>query len=439
MKFVLISPQPINEEKPSRKFTAKRALTLFLTWSIIILVLSSLIVNTLHINESEEAYKAKVESLLKEAVKVFEAIRGFPLETVTVEVITIEWAKENWGKAYAEPDIANIRREETIYKALFMISESESLYEAKVEWWGMVISAVWMNKIYVVREYFNPSDKFNAMKILIHELTHIMQSNFSVPYTPTFDGEKARAALIEGDARLMEEAYINEIWKKAVKLPFATVKACEAYPEISFYGSEPSALPKSISRLNYFPYEYGLKFVKALYSRGGWETVNQAYLNPPTTTEQIIHPEKYLANETYKETKSPTINEEGWQVLKNERFGEYFIFVMLAEWIPDEEASKAAEGWGGDKFTYYEKGNNYLFTWNITWDSAANASEFFEAFKKMMWKVGAEEEDQNLWSKHGRYLSLIMEGASTIIIGSDDKTLVQNIVAELASLQVASS
>lgn len=413
------------EEKTSI-FPAKRILILFLTWSVITVLLSSFLIHTMLITEIEE-YKAQVKSLLKEAIKIFKDIRGFSLETVEVEVITIEWAKENWGKAYAEPDIANIHREETIYRALFMISESESLYEARVEWWGMVVSAVWLNKIYVVKEYFNPSDKFNSEKTLIHELTHIMQSNFSIPYTPTFDGEKARAALIEGDARLMEEAYANQTIKGSITLQFAPAKAYREYPEISF-DSEPKALPESISRLNYFPYEYGLKFAKALYSKGGWEIINMAYGNPPTTTEQVMHPEKYLANETCIEAESPPISREDLQVMKNERFGEYFILVMLNKWIPSAEASKAAEGWGGDNFTYYERGDDYLFTWNIVWDSAEDASEFFTAFRSMMRVVGAKEESQNFWEKNGRYISLKWIGTSTIIAGSANKTLLQKTI-----------
>lgn len=428
MKVAFASTNSAEGEKPHRKFPAKSILILFLTWSIIILVLSSFLVNTLPVNESDEEYKARVENLLKETITIFKDIRGVSLETVDVEVITIEWAKENWGKAYAEPDIANIRREETVYRALFMISESESLYEARVEWWGMVVSAVWLNKIYVVKEYFNPSDKVNAEKTLIHELTHIMQSSFSIPYTPTFDGEKARAALIEGDARLMEEAYANQTMEGSIKLQFAPAKAYGKYPEISF-NSEPNALPESISRLNYFPYEYGLKFVKALYSKGGWEMINKAYGNPPVTTEQVMHPEKYLANETCIETESPPISEEDWQIMKNERFGEYFILVMLDRWIPPAEASKAAEGWSGDNFTYYERGDDYIFTWNIMWDSAEDALEFLTAFQSMMRAVGAEEEGQNLWEKNGRYISLKWIGTSTIIAGSANETLVQRIIA----------
>ncbi|MEM2969509.1 MAG: hypothetical protein QXR63_01075 [Candidatus Bathyarchaeia archaeon] len=379
-------------------------------------------------NAENDEYRLNVEGLLKETIKVFEEIRGFNLEDVEVEVVTISWAKENWGKAYAEADKEKILREERIYKALFMIPEDASLYEAEVEWSGMIVSAVWQNKIYVVKEYFNPSDKFNAEKTLIHELTHMMQGKyFSMPDIPTFDGEKAKAALTEGDACLMEEVYENKTKEGSLIVGITYGKATKGYYGYLFSSEISASLPDSISRLNYFPYAYGLKFVKTLYAQGGWESVNRAYGNPPTTTEQIMHPEKYFADEASKEVEAPVITEEGWQRVKSERFGEYFILVMLEKWVPNE-AVKAAEGWGGDNFTYYERGNDYLLTWNITWDSQEDASEFSISFQAMMNKVDAKEEAKNLWQKYDRHLSLTLKENSTLIVISTDKALVQKIV-----------
>jgi hypothetical protein len=45
------------------------------------------------------------------------------------------------------------------------------------------------------------------------------------------------------------------------------------------------------------PYLYGTLFVHALRRRGGWEAVNRAWDDAPTTTEQILHVEKWLAHE----------------------------------------------------------------------------------------------------------------------------------------------
>jgi hypothetical protein len=109
-------------------------------------------------------------------------------------------------------------------------------------------------------------------------LTHHDASKyFSIPEIPTFDGEKAKSALIEGDACLMEEAYTNKTKEKASLMEIANGKSFQQCLMRNFFSSEISAtLPDSISRLYYFPYEYGLKFVKALFAEGEWEAVNQS-------------------------------------------------------------------------------------------------------------------------------------------------------------------
>ena len=45
------------------------------------------------------------------------------------------------------------------------------------------------------------------------------------------------------------------------------------------------------------PYIYGTLFVHALRRRGGWDAVNRAWDDPPTTSEQILHVDKWLAHE----------------------------------------------------------------------------------------------------------------------------------------------
>ena len=45
-----------------------------------------------------------------------------------------------------------------------------------------------------------------------------------------------------------------------------------------------------------FPYREGAQFVAALLDVGWWPAVNAAYLDPPVSTEQILHPEKYIQN-----------------------------------------------------------------------------------------------------------------------------------------------
>jgi hypothetical protein len=371
-----------------------------------------------------DEYKALSKQLLNEAHKEFEKIRGVSLREVNLVVVNKEWVIENWGKGLADPEIADILIEENIYKALFMIPQDISLYDSRLEWTGLFSVAKWNGKIYIVKENFDPNNEFQAKTTFIHELTHILQESYTIPSRlRTFDGDKAKNSLIEGDANFMADTFRGEGVNPSV---FSIIpdEKIPSVPMLNMFSSEilPS-LPPTINDLNWFPYRNGVKFVEELFEMGGWEAVDKAYENPPNTTEQVMHPEKYFAKEDSQNVKAPLINGD-WKLIKTERFGEYFILVMLNNWIPEKEAEEAAEGWGGDKLSYYEINDGYLFTWNISWDSNEEANEFYIAFQKMMNETSAEKENDSHWFVYGRYISIQLNENSTLIISSTNETVV---------------
>jgi hypothetical protein len=188
-----------------------------------------------------------------------------------------------------------------------------------------------------------------------------------------------------------------------------------------------------------FPYEAGVGFIEALLANGGWEAVNDAYGRPPTTTEQILHPEKYLAGEVgetgdvgediifgivsgsvVKPLRGP------WWLNSYGRLGEFLLRTHLEEELPETEAASAAAGWGGDHWTLYfddEKGN--LLHLVINWDAPQELDEFYEAYLK--WLDVASEgtsqvlgADAALW--HGEERSVYVcrrDGRATILIASE--------------------
>lgn len=354
-----------------------------------------------------EEYKNLAEQLLENARKEFEQIRNTPIREVVLEVVNQSWVLENWGTGYI--DIEQTTIEENTYKALFMIPQDTDLYEVKLTWTGMYHAAKWKGKIYVVEDNFDITKNSSVTSTFVHELTHIMQDDYSLPQKTTLDASKALTSLKEGDASLMAATYNND----GVVPPSA---------EVSMPAS--SSIPKTIDWLNRFVYRYGLEFAKALYQKGGWETLNQAYNNLPNTTEQILHPEKYFNQENYQTVEAPTIT-GNWNLTKTDRLGEYFIQVMLDHWISTENAKAAASGWGGDIFSYYENGEEFAFTWNIMWDSEDDANEFYEIFQEMMDETLANKADNGNWFENGRYLSVQLNENSTLITSSVDSSIVQ--------------
>lgn len=361
-------------------------------------------------------YKRSVEALLGKVLERVGEVRGLSPPEIELKMVNVSWVKENWGRGYVEANAEEIRLDESIYKALFIIPQNFSLAEVFIEWSGYYMAAALEREVYVVRENFNPEDK-SAERTLAHEVTHAIQGRyFPAPERKTHDGEKAWSALIEGDADLTADKYME-------------IKGLSTYKTGRFpsiiLALKPSGVevPGSMLKIFYFPYDYGEDFVRTLYARDGWDSVNEAYGNPPTTTEEVMHPERYLAGEGATEVEAPGINTTGWRQKKRDTLGEHFILVMLSTSIPETEAERAADGWGGDNLTYYERNDNYLFTWKISWDSDGDASEFHDSFINMMNELGAEEIEPLLWRINGEYISLKRVGSTTLITGSTERFL----------------
>lgn len=350
------------------------------------------------------------------------------LGDVNLVIVNQSWAIQTWGEGYAAPDIVEINRTERVYKGLFVIPENASLYQATVDWAGYFVSAVWNGQIYVVTENFNPWDP-DAPSTFAHELTHIMQGLYysNIPsISSTFDSDRARTALSEGDANYMQDLFRNATTTSSSPEPSAKSEPTLAWALINspITAAVHPSLPNSISDFDYFPYSFGPDYINALYEKGGWATVDQAYSNPPNTTQQILQPQEYFNGIDAQPVQAPTLSEQGWTQEKTDRYGEYFIQVMLSNWIPQNQAQTAAASWSGDKMTYYEKGNDYLFTWKIQWNSTSTASTFDSSFQAMMKATNATKENRNDWYANGRYLNLEWDPTSnsTVIVGSSNET-----------------
>ena len=301
---------------------------------------------------SKDEYKNDVVTLLDNIKPIIEDFRALPgPEVINVEVITNDWAEDTWGRQYYSSKKREVEIEEQIYKLLFIIPMEKNLTRSYVESSGFTAGML-DNTLYVVKEYFNPKQEI-AAEIIAHELIHAIQSeNFEPPELEFYDEKQAWSALIEGDAIFTARQ-------------FSMLRVEEDSLYVECLNSilpviEPSKAHRldSISCLKMFPYDYGEEFIDTLFDYGGWETVNKAYYNSPVSTEQIIHPKKYLNNEPPENLEMPISLSEEWNLERTDRMGEHFVFIMLANWLDDDQARLASEGWGGDKLEYFESDND---------------------------------------------------------------------------------
>lgn len=377
-------------------------------------------VKTILFEREKLTYRRAVEKIFGRVVENIGEVRGLqPPSNIRLEIVDLRWVK---GLPKSKQELESLKLEEEIYKALFLIPEEASLEEAESQL--VFVAAASEDTIYLVREFFDPSNEREAKEVLAHEVTHTIQGKYFQAFNGRFHDEiQAWNALIEGDASFTGRLYAEKFDPPGEE----PLSGEPPRPECELRGE----IPRPVLEIRFFPYDYGAKFVEALYEEGGWTEVNEAYGRPPETTEQIMHPRKYLEAEGYEEVPAPPVKLLGLKAAKTERFGEHFILAMLGAHLDRGEALMAAEGWNGDNFTYYRVGDGYFYSWRISWDSAGDADEFLGAFTDMVEAMGGEREGR-VWRVGVRFATILREGAnSTLILGSSEGGLLLEALSQI--------
>jgi hypothetical protein len=217
----------------------------------------------------------------------------------------------------------------------------------------------------------------SAAATLAHELDHALQDqHFSLAehdkYVPgKSDSQSAFDALAEGDATsVMADVLLAKAQpgKTALDLP-EEVFAGQVLESVS---SGPAARSPHIMRTSLVsPYVYGTIFVNALRRVGGWKAVDAAWANLPTTTEQILHVEKWQSHEPALDVRAPSVAAlgSGWKAVEQDTSGELGLRLTFEEWMEPENAKRAAEGWGGDRLVLAENGGRTALAIHIRYDA----------------------------------------------------------------------
>lgn len=242
----------------------------------------------------------------------------------------------------------------------------------------------WTKELYVIGVSFNGVEKY----IYSHEFNHALTDqhfNFNgMGVMPVCQGDAQRCqairGLIEGDSTLLMNQWL---------LQYA---GPQDYRDILNYDPPSSTLPEQFPppyavREGAFPYGEGYRFVKYLYDRGNWAGVDKAYESLPQSTEQILHPKKYLDGEAPIVVKDAPLGEVlggEWRLLDQNSLGEFRTYLILgygadvAAQLSDSVAETAAAGWGGDGYqTYYnDSAGQTVLAGHWVWDTTKDAKEF---------------------------------------------------------------
>lgn len=232
---------------------------------------------------------------------------------------------------------------------------------------------------------------------LAHELAHALADQhhplgkFLNQGSPDDDAQTAREAVMEGQATFLGWAYMA----KAEHQDLDTVlkKLSQQSGDSSgfpVFSKEPLYMRESLV----FPYDAGLAFQYAIYQKHGRDSFDELFTRPPDSTQQIMHPEKYLEGDTPLDPKPPPLDKpiaRKFKMLGQGSMGEFDHNVLFRTYLPEPESIETASHWRGGNFRLYEnKHEKYpVLTYISQWDSPDSASHAFELYQKVMkarWK-----------------------------------------------------
>jgi hypothetical protein len=185
-------------------------------------------------------------------------------------------------------------------------------------------------------------------EVIAHELTHALDDQWFNLHRPQLDGADDESGfgfrgLVEGNARRVEEAYVASL------SPAEQIQAVTEQGALLALHPELLDLPPVLLALEESPYSDGSLFVQDLLDTGGQSRLDAAFAMPPTTSEQILDPKRYIAGEAAVAVQTPGADGSSSSVGV---LGALLLREMLFDSLPSvAQVQRAITGWGGDAYT----------------------------------------------------------------------------------------
>jgi hypothetical protein len=259
-----------------------------------------------------------------------------------------------------------------------------------------------------------------AETVLAHELTHALEDQrfpllaevSDAGPSGDADAALARLSLVEGTATEVMQRYMNRYFTAEEALAGTLAGAF----------ADTGSMPPFLQAQTVFPYLGGREFVAELLRRaaGRWALVDLAErLRPPVSTEQVLHPERYLRADEPRPVRMAiggTLG-PGWTRAGSGTWGELQTRELLAD-SGGGGSSAAAAGWGGDRWELWRSrplgdgckspcrpADVLVMRW--AWDTPRDRDEF--AARLRVWVADrAEEVPGTAMASRGEQVTLVL-------------------------------
>ena len=329
-----------------------------------------------------EPAELTVEDLLAEIERGVEDLRGIDTPpAVAHNFVDNQGMRARLAEELNDPEtLEQIAHESALFKLLGLIPQDADLGEIYDNLFGSQVLGLYdpeKEEFFVLGDDQSGADSLDieAQLTYAHEYVHRLQdAKFDLEAVKDLatgdDMGLAISALVEGDATSAQSQYMlaNYDFAELSQLLESALAKQEDAPGAPYF------LQKTLE----FAYTEGVAFISIILQLGQFAAVDAVFVDPPKSTEQILHPEKYFDKEDPIEIDIPDDPlPDGWSVQAENVMGEFFLRTWL-EALGSENAIAAAAGWGGDAYAVYENENSgdTALVISTEWDSNEDAREF---------------------------------------------------------------
>ena len=219
--------------------------------------------------------------------------------------------------------------------------------------------------------------------------------------TFTDDTRLAYRALAGGDALLTALAYITD---GNLAAPGHHTAARQIARQMEILARR---LPTFLRNQLILPLREGSDFVAWAIKAKGRDGLNALYANPPSSTAQILHPEKYYLTPQPPQRFFPAglLRHMAVPTLFEQSLGEFLLRGLLETENPLVLSRQIAAGWRGDQLFAFAGKSFQTTAWYSSWGSGHEAKAFQRAFQtvaekrhRMRLRRGAGKDDETLFA-----------------------------------------
>jgi hypothetical protein len=276
----------------------------------------------------------------------------------------------------AQRDLAG---KEAAYKAFGLIPDSTNARKLFVDLLTEQIVGYYDPKTKILYIVKGAPDDLASITIM-HELVHALQDQYinldSLLSAKGDDDQQAAAqAVIEGEATFEQvSSMVGGSANIAARLPGGWDRVRDMIRDDH---SQPifTAAPMVIQEELLFPYINGAEFVRRFKER---EPGKLPFQDMPRSTEQVMHDRAYFGTPRDAPIRINLPKVPG-SIYEN-TLGEFDTRLFLFQHLHDQQAaSRAAIGWGGDRYAIVHMPGGNAVAWVTAWDTAMDAAEFVDA------------------------------------------------------------